>query len=164
MRTLSVLLLMIIFQTSAALAIPVSEMESLRGLQAIEVVIEEIPQDFLVAGVSKEEVRTSVELVLRSSGIEILEKLDLSRSPSAPYLYVQLLGFKSKSGAYVFTARVRLMQVVLLIHRDESRIFAATWDNIDGGLVGGGQLKSITGDIEVMVKRFANQFLTVNPR
>jgi hypothetical protein len=155
---------MTIFHTSLALAGDMSERESLRELPGVEVVVGGIPPDLRSAGISEEQIRTSVELILRSSGIGILEKMDLVRAPSAPYLYVQLHGVKTNAGAYAYSARVRLIQVVSLIHRADERAFAATWDNIDGGFVGSAQVKSIVGDVETMVKHFANEFLTVNPR
>ena len=43
--------------------------ESLRGLQGVEVVIENIKSDAQVDGLSQEAIRAAVELILRSNGI-----------------------------------------------------------------------------------------------
>jgi hypothetical protein len=46
--------------------------ESLRGLQGVEVVVEDIKPDAQMDGLSQESIRATVELILRSKGIRVL--------------------------------------------------------------------------------------------
>src|SRR6185503_215890 len=73
------------------------ERESLRGLSGLGVVIGEINPDAQADGLSQEAIRTAVELILRSSGIQVLTQPELLKPPVRPYLYVQITTINSGS-------------------------------------------------------------------
>ena len=140
--------------------------ESLRGLQGVEVVVEEIKSDAQVDGLSQESIRAAVELILRSKGIRVLTQSERSETPSKPYLYVSVGTDKQASGQYSFSARVELHQTVSLVHRPQHIVTAPTWFTP-------GKLRTvpqqnirlwIINSIEPLVREFANDFLAVNPR
>jgi hypothetical protein len=139
--------------------------ESLRGLQGVEVVVEEIKSDAQVDGLSQESIRAAVELILRSKGIRVLTQSERSETSSKPYLYVSVGTDKQASGQYSFSARVELHQTVSLVHRPQ-HIAAPTWF-IPGMLRTVPQQNVrlwIINSIEPLVREFATDFLAVNPR
>ncbi|MGH7182607.1 MAG: hypothetical protein ACREJN_11600 [Nitrospiraceae bacterium] len=140
--------------------------ESLRGLQGVEVVVEEIKPDAQADGLSQESIRTTVELILRSKGIRVLTQSERSEMPSKPYLYVSVGTDKQASGQYSFNARVELHQTVGLVYRPQHIMLAATW-------LAPGKLRTVAqqnirlwviNSIEPLVRDFANDFRAVNPR
>jgi hypothetical protein len=89
--------------------------ESLRGLQGVEVVVEDIKPDAQMDGLSQESIRATVELILRSKGIRVLTQAERSETVSKPLLYVSVGTDKQASGQYSFSVRVELYQAVSLV-------------------------------------------------
>ena len=140
--------------------------ESLRGLQGVEVGVEEIKSDAQVDGLSQESIRAAVELILRSKGIRVLTQSERSEMPSKPYLYVSVGTDKQASGQYSFIAKVELLQAVSLVHRPQHIMPAPTWF-IPGKVRTVAQQNMrlwIINSIEPLIREFANDFLVVNPR
>lgn len=137
-----------------------NERESLRGLQGVQVVIEDIDQDARAEGLSKERIRTAVERVLTSSGIRILEEQD--RTASRAWLHVQTGTLKELSGRYAYMIRVYLRQKVFVESSSHS-MSAATWESgIVLGTVRGSNLRQVVATVEEKTKEFANDFLAQN--
>ena len=136
------------------------ERASLRGLPGAGLVIEELHSAAKVDGLSEDSIRTAVELILRSSGIRILD--GPKDSPDSPWLYVRVSSIKSRSGFHAFAIQVELKQLVSLMDRPESSAFAATWEQATVGHVA--DIRNVISVIEQMVKAFANDFLAVNPK
>jgi len=143
-----------------------SERESFRGLPGVAVVIEGLDPAASGDGLSEDEIRTAVELILRSSGIRILSQTERTRFPAGPYLYVAVNTFKNKLGFYAYSASSQLSQVVELLSPGwKKQVYAVTWSRTMVGTVGQDKLRMIISvAIEPLVKEFANDFLTVNPR
>ncbi len=129
------------------------ERESLRGLPGVRVVIEHLHAEAKADGLSEDSIRSAVELILRSSGIRILDGGGL------PYLYVEVLTIKSRAGFHAFVIQVELKQLVSLVDQPEWSGHAATWEQIVVGHVGTHDIRKIISYIEPMVKEFANDFL-----
>jgi len=140
--------------------------ESLRGLQGVEVIVEEIKSDAQVDGLSQESIRAAVELILRSKGIRVLTQSERSETASKPYLYVSVGTDKQASGQYSFSVRVELHQAVSLVQRPQQVTSAPTWFTP-------GKLRTVPGQnirlwiinaIEPLIREFVSDFLAVNPR
>jgi len=128
MRYVVMTILMILtgFELSLAGAAPPEQRESLRGLQGVEIVVEDIKSDTQGDGLSQEPIRAAVELILRSRGIRVLTRSERSEMPSKPYLSVHLGTDKHSSGQYSFNARVELRQAVSLVPRPQHIMLAPT--------------------------------------
>ena len=140
--------------------------ESLRGLQGVEVVVEDIKPDAQVEGLSQETIRAAVELILRSKGIRILSQAERSETLPNPYLYVAVGPEKTSSGQYSFNARVEFHRAGSLVQRPQQILSAPTWFT-PGKLRTVGQQNArlwVINSIEPLVREFANDFLAVNPR
>jgi hypothetical protein len=140
--------------------------ESLRGLQGVEVVIEDIKSDAQGDGLSQEALRAAVELILRSRGIRVLIPSERSATPSKPYLYVHVGTDKNSSGQYAFNVRVELHQAVSLVQRPQHILLAPTWSTPDKFRTVGQQTMRmwIINSIEPLVREFVADFRAVNPR
>lgn len=163
---MTVLMALTGFDLSLADAATPDQRESLRGLQGVEVVIEDIKSDAQADGLSQEALRAAVELILRSRGIRVLTPSERSETASKPYLYVHVGTDKSSSGQYSFNARVELHQAVSLVHRPQPIILAPTWFSPDKFRTVGQQTMRmwIVNSIEPLVREFVDDYRAVNPR
>jgi hypothetical protein len=154
------------FDLGLADAATLDQRESLRGLQGVEVVIEDIKSDAQADGLSQEALRAAVELILRSRGIRVLTPSERSEMASKPYLYVHIGTDKNPSGQYAFNARVELHQAVSLVHRSQHILLAPTWSTPDKFRTVGQQTMRmwIVNSIEPLVREFVDDFRAVNPR
>ena len=163
---MAILIALIGFDPRLADAATPEQRESLRGLQGVEVVIEDIKSDAQADGLSQEALRAAVELILRSRGIRVLTPSERSAMPSKPYLYVHVGTDKNSLGQYAFNARVELHQAVSLVHRPQHIVLAPTWSTPDKFRTVGQQTMRmwIINSIEPLVREFVDDFRAVNPR
>jgi len=163
---MAILMALIGLDLSLADAATPEQRESLRGLQGVEVVIEDIKSDAQADGLSQEALRAAVELILRSRGIRVLTPSERSAMPSKPYLYVHIGTDKNSLGQYAFNARVELHQAVSLVHRPQHIVLAPTWSTPDKFRTVGQQTMRmwIINSIEPLVREFVDDFRAVNPR
>jgi hypothetical protein len=104
--------------------------ETLRGLQGVGVLVEDIRPETEHDGLTRDQVRIDVELRLRQSGIRVLSREERAATPGAPYLYVNINTYKRPmTEIYSYDISVELNQAVLLT-RDPSiwAIGATTWE------------------------------------
>lgn len=162
----AILIALTCFELSQVHAATPEQRESLRGLQGVEVVIEEIKSDAQVDGLSEEAIRAAVELILRSKGIRVLTQSERSATPAQPYLYVHVGTDKLPSGQFSFNTRLELHQAVSLAQRPQHVMLAPTWFTPDKIRTVGQQSMRlwIINSIEPLVREFANDFRAVNPR
>ena len=139
------------------------QVESLRYLLGVAVVIEEIEAEAKADGLSEEAIRTAVELTLQSSGIRILTPVERSNTPSQPSLYVRVSTYKTESSLYAYAVTVALKQLVALAHRPQRTMFASTWEQGIIGTSGSHAIKQAPKTVEDLIKKFANDFLAANP-
>ncbi len=135
-----------------------SKIESLRGLRAISVVIEDLGPDEESLGLTKSRLQTRVELRLRRSGITVLED-------AIPFLYININVKKVPTGLYAVATEVSLKQQVYLVRDSSIEISGVTWNVASVGTVGENRLaRSILDHVGKYVDEFANDYLAANPR
>jgi hypothetical protein len=150
---------------SEAQAASREERESLRGLQGVQVVIEDIEEDLRAQGLSKDKIRTAVERVMRSSGIPLLRNEDQDTTTSRAWFHVQVGTLKDLSGRYAYMIRVFLRQKAFLEYGPSHSINATTWESpIVIGTIRGSNLQQLVVTAEEKTKEFATDFLAQNPR
>ena len=149
-----------------AQAVSPEERGSLRGILGVEVVIEDIDQDAQADGLSKEAIRTAVELILRSSGIRVLARLERLTTTSNPWIYVRVQTLKDKyQPLYAVGITVHHFREMTFAHRPKYAMYAMTWENAAIAIVGQDRLNdAIEIAIEPKIKIFANDFLAANHR
>ena len=98
-----------------------SKIESLRGLKAVNVVIEDLGPDEENLGLTKSRIHTQMELRLRRSGITVLED-------AIPFLYININVKKVPIGLYAVATEVSLKQQVYLVRDSSIEISGVTWN------------------------------------
>lgn len=148
-----------------AQALDAGSRESLRGISGVGVVVEDINPEASADSLSQDAIRTAAELILRSKGIRVLTNVERTRLGSAPYLYINVNMLKEELGLYAYAVNVDLKQVVGLLSRRGAQAWGATWSASVVGAVGEANVRQIIADaVEPLVKDFARDFLSVNPR
>ena len=140
------------------------KVESLRELPGVEVTVNGLTPEAEADGLNAQDIRTAVELVLRSSGIRILSRAERFETASAPRLWLNFTARKQASMVYLYAIELKLTQQVSLIARPKHEMFAPTWMVGSFGEIGANNLKFVIEIVERQTKEFANDFLTVNPR
>ncbi len=138
---------------------------SLKGLQGIPVLIEELPPEFKEAGLTEYQVQTDVELKLRKAGIKVLSEMD--DAPGNPSLYIQIWGTKSKNLPDSFSVifGIELQQKVLLFRDHHLILWAPTWGLSNWGLIPETNFtQRVREKIKDLTDRFINAYLSVNPK
>lgn len=140
------------------------QVESLRYLPGVAVVIEEIEAEAKADGLSEEAIRAAVEPTLQSSGIRILTPVERSNTPSQPSLYVRVSTYKAESGLYAYAVTVALKQLMALAHRPQRTMYASTWEQGMIGTLGAHGIEQAPKAVEHLIKKFVNDFLAANSR
>ena len=139
-------------------AVNKSERESLRGLKGVKILIEFLNDDVKAFGITEQQLRTDVEVKLRSAGIPVL-----SRSLDDSYLYINLTGIKVDSYTYVFSYSVEYAQTVLLERNFKWLTGVKIWRSRTLGKAGLERKQGVRETLKGLVDEFINDYLTVNP-
>jgi len=142
------------------------------GLKAVAVFVEDIDQETVQDGLSKEQIKTDVELRLREAGIKVVP-VEKSLSFSTPsYLYIIVNTVKFSSGLeYVYGTSVQLKQVVVIdrgkaVIPPKAYLWATTWERSDG--VGITFVEDLVGNVREHINDkvdvFINDYLAENPK
>ena len=128
-----------------------------------------MPSDVLVerftdpesrAGFSDAIFRTDVESKLRLAGIRMLTKEELSSTPGAPTLYLNVKPFHAQLGKSAYAISLALHQNARLEMNGERALGVCTWFTRS---VGWGSLRDLRGDVRDDMDLFVNAWLAVNP-
>jgi hypothetical protein len=139
--------------------------KTLAGLKGIYILVEDVDDDVQRDGLSREQIRTDVELRLRQAGLDVLSELQYAAETGFPYLYVNVQTLKSSLGPYVYRLEVELKQSVTPIRNPSATLLAPTWAaRAKLGIVGVDNVRSLRDDIRDMVDQFINAYLAANPK
>jgi hypothetical protein len=160
MRFIAVLFVVV----SAASGATAGEKGSLKGLDGVGVLVEDMSPDAVKGGLTKAAIQTDVELTLRRAGIRVLSFVEEVKAPGQPYLYVNISATTGGCGPYSLS--IELHQKVQLARNPDLSTSAATWSASGLGAVGIGvwDTLGIRGFLKDLVHKFANDYLSVNPR
>ena len=138
-----------------------AQRESLRGLDGVYVLVEDLNDDTKRAGLTVAQIKTDVELKLRKVGIRITTREERLTEEGSPHLYVNVNVVGSQQ-YYAYNISVSLKQSVYL-QRNFLLIRVPTWTT---GGAGKASSRSIREDARKnlgdFVDRFINDYLAVN--
>jgi len=148
-------------------AYPADEADSLRGLRGVYVLIWDLPSEIEREGLlSKDQIRTDVELKLRTAGIRVL-CLNKPTMPENPvffvYVNVHYAAIGDKRVGFAFDVHCSLRQVVYLERDSTIKNWATTWDRRASG-IGSENFERIRNEIKYQVDIFINDYVSVNPK
>ena len=134
------------------------EIDSLKGLDGVIVLIEDLKQETERDGLTKRHLQTDVERRLRQAGIPVLKDAD-----PYLYLYVNVQDFKVENDHYIFNIEVALKQMVWLARDISIFTVGATWETNHLGIIPTDKMpEAIGGKVADLVDEFINDYLTAN--
>lgn len=139
--------------------------DTLKGIQGVGAVVENLRSDIEAAGLHGADVRTDVELKLRVAGIKVLTNGEALKQPGFPQLYVNIsimVGQGPISGIAAYNLSVALKQGVILATDSSINTWTSTWQSDAVGYSGAGMLPKLRDNIKDMVDKFINAYLSVN--
>jgi hypothetical protein len=141
-------------------AAAVDERDSLRDLDGVKVVVEDVSH-----GLSRDQIQKDIESQLRRAGIKVLNSGEFPVGD--PYLRVRVATTPERAGLVAYSVALEFAQVVFL-RRDPTVTFnrAPTWKAPDRiGLVPPAKLaESIQHDLAEQVDQFIAAYYFVNPK
>jgi hypothetical protein len=138
--------------------------ESIRGIKGVHVFIEILGQDEIRDGLTADSILKDVESRLRQNGITVLTEEGMRIYPGNPLLYIKTNFRKMKNvNTYVYSLSIEFYQNVTS-ERNKLSMRAVTWNSGAVGYTPVNKLNSARKDINGLVDRFINAYLSVNPR
>jgi hypothetical protein len=143
-----------------------ANLATLRGLKGVGVIIENLPSEVEKAGLLKNQLQVEVEFKLRSAGIKVLTREECAKTPGEPYLYININinTSKTESNLYPYTVDAMLIQKVMLVRDPDNVSYAVTWSIGGVGSVDKSILSNLRANVEEVVDKFINAFLSENQR
>lgn len=152
----SFVLLMALTASGRAFNSP-EERATLKGVQAVSVVVEILSPDIERDGLTKSQLKADVELRLQSAGIGLMPT-------SMEYLYLTLLAVKTKEGLYAYSLLLELNQPLFLM-RDSRIVTTATWKMSGLSMVHQRNLsETLRGQVANLVDVFIKAYFEQNRR
>lgn len=133
-----------------------AERENLTDLREVNVVVEDLADDAVAAGLDRRDLERAIEQQLEEHGVR------LGNSRNAGDLYVSIATFRGATGLYAYCIEVSLQQLVT-IESNQLRTLADVWELGSLGTVGEGNLPQIAGVVTQIVDRFIDDYHEMNP-
>jgi len=137
---------------------------SLRGIEAIRLVVEELIPEIVKEGLTSDQIHSAVEQQLREEGIKVVA------DDKMPFLLVSPSIAKFGRNYYVYTVKAELYQVVVpyrfLPEKEvpssvQNTLFASTWGS-PGGIGATPNLQDVKPSIRAEVAKFIEAFKAAN--
>lgn len=135
---------------------------SLKGLEGINVVVEQIGEESGKDGLTAEAVTADVEQKLSLAGIPVLSEKEWLKEPGRPYLYINANVSKQAGGGYYYCIAVELTQMVTLVRSPNVQCRGGTWNTV--GVGASKELRDIRDRIKDQVDIFISAYLSMSPR
>jgi hypothetical protein len=130
----------------------------LRGLKGVSIRVQVFTGDENTNSSWAYQVRNDVELRLRRAGVPIIEA-------DEPKLAVTILCQRSKEcGLYAADASVSLLQRARLQRDPTLNVMSSTWTQSGIYVFGENNFRYVREEIQDTVDKFANDYLTANPK
>lgn len=149
---------------SSVLTVQESRRNSLKGLAAVYLLIEPLNSEARDAGLSASQLRTDIELRLRSAGIPVLTVEQGSAAPGNPHLNLSVVYLRNEARFSVFSTRLALIQNVLPSRNPNQLLLASTWSVSHSGYTAGNGVSSIRETVQDSADRFCNDYLAINQK
>jgi len=150
---------------------PLSSVESLKGLQGVEVLVEELNPDLENFNLSVIQIQSLVESKLRKWGVKVLSKEENEKIQPLrrPYLYIRINSnrLSPRKEPVAFNIGMALNQQIVLRGYPDSKskcFYAPTWYMSSVGAAGRKNISELLDAVEDLAEKFIHAYLTVNPK
>lgn len=140
---------------------------TLKGLTGVFVLVEDLKPPVEEAGLKADDIKADVEQKLRSAGIPMFDRTQVSVTPGMPTLYISVVvaSNNTTSDLWPFNIDVDLEQRVTLERNSEIYVpTAVTWHVGGIGGVAKRDVPSIRDRVKESIDRFVTAYLAVNPK
>lgn len=152
---ISILLTVLCFTLGGASDAPLDR-ATLRGIQAVNVVIDPIPSEVASEGATDDTLRTRLEQRLRDAGV----KVDNS---SNEFVAFRLRSVKANRGPFAIAASIAVYQPVTLVRDKNLRTVTQTWEVETVLLADAKQVnRACLDSIDELAGRFVSAYQAVN--
>lgn len=136
---------------------------TLIGLQRVGVLVDSVGPNIAEKGINVSQIKTDVELKLRTVGIEVFSNKDeLLSEKGHPFIYVNINCLPEiGSDLYAYSARVELVQGAFLERNNLILAPTTTWSSSYLGIM---KISGIRNNINNLMDRFLNAYLSANPK
>jgi hypothetical protein len=135
---------------------------SLRGLQGVRIVVEDVDPQIVKDGLAKDQLYTDVELKLLMAGIKVLTEAENRMEKGHPWLYVNAAIMKTDSESYIYTIFIEFNQDVRLVRDPDVEVSTGTWKVVHTGVAY--KISHIRERVKMHMDEFVNAYLSVNPK
>jgi hypothetical protein len=160
---LAVLLTLFSTQIITAQSFTADQKQSIKGLNALLLVVEFTEPGVEADGLKKEDLENAIATRLRSSGIRLMSPAEWAGTSGVPYLHVVVNTLKSELGFYSFKIDVQLNQEIVLKRNTGISMMSTTWSRGTLGHIGTNRINTIRNDVLGFINQFVNDYKSVNP-
>jgi hypothetical protein len=167
---LLILVIMFILFSTPGKSLPLSSMESLKGLKGVEVLVEELNPDLENLDLTMIQMQSEVEANLRKAGVAVLSKEENEKIQPLrkPYLYIRINSSKltSRRESIAYNIAIALNQQVALRGQADGKkcFFAPTWYTSAVGAAGRKNVQVILDAVQDLTDKFIDAYLKANPK
>jgi len=157
--------------SSSSQSFPLSCLESLHGLEGVEVLVEELKAELENFNLAMVQIQSDVEAKLRIAGIKVLSKEENEKIQPLrrPYLYIRINSYKApwKKEVMAFNIEFALKQQVMIHGKQalsEKAFYAPTWYMGVVGIVGWKNIGEIRDSVNHLADKFIRAYSSANLR
>jgi hypothetical protein len=164
--------ILLLFFIAPGKGFSVSCVDSLKGLEGVEVLVEELKADLENYNLTALDIQTDVEAKLRAAGIKIFSKQENEKKQPLhkPYLYVKVNSYKPvwRKEVIAFHIEIALKQLVTIPPEHgkyyEKSFYAPTWYKSRLGVIFPRDIPKIRDAVSELTDKFIAAYLRENPK
>ena len=137
------------------------EIDSLRGLGSVYLIVQSPNADLVGAGFDKDAVKTSVAKKLEGAGIKVVSNSNDLKDDDA-ILLIAVSTVKDDTGHFACSIDEQLIQVTSLARDSKTLVPATTWTSGIVAMVDGKEIKYLQERIDKLVDEFIADYKSVN--
>jgi hypothetical protein len=137
---------------------------TLKGISAVAVAVEQLPDRAKAVGLTEESIQTDVELKLRLAGMRVVPKEEVDKVPGAPWLYVRVNVRHVTDNIEAAHIDVFLCQGAILERNGQVAPITVTWFTGQLSVLGTNAAETLRDETKDLIDEFLNDWLSVNPK
>lgn len=142
-----------------------AEINTLRGLKAIGVSVQDVDSDAKADGLNNQTLLKSINNKLKKAGIKVMTSQELGTSLGQPQLVLNVNTTKQPGPIYLFTATLDFNQIVLLQRNSRLSAVSPTWSVLTtGGALPEDLAKNVKAAVDPMLDSFIADYKKANPK